>query len=612
MHTLNGVGQSNSVKGFQNNETPARSHSVQFYEDQSLFLDSLAEFAGSALGAGGACVVISTEEHRRGLAERLEASSIQLLQAARAGRYIALDAAQTLAQFMVEGWPHRERFQRAMEPVLLRAKSAVILKSGPVAAFGEMVALLWDDGRYEAALHLEELWNELIGRHAFSLLCAYPLSCFAHESQYELFRRVCQEHTAVVPAESYTQLGSEAERMHLISSLQQKAALMRSVVEEREQAIAQRKHVEDKLWHSEEFARKVVENCIDCVQVLDLEGRLEYMSPSGQAALEMREMSAHLGRSWVGFWRNEDRPRIQAALAEARSGGVGSFQADLTTGSGNRKYWDVRITPARERSGEVRRLIAVARDMTELRRAQQVALQAEKVASAGRMAATIAHEINNPLEAVTNFIYLARTTPDLPEGASRQLEIADRELSRVAQIAQKTLGFYRDTSKNKWLEVSEAVDDVMLVYERKLRFKHIRATVEVGKGLKVFAKQGELKQVLSNLVANAIDASREGGSIKVRVHASSKWVNGSEPGIRFTVADQGTGMPPEVQRRIFVPFFTTKANTGTGLGLWVTKSLIEQQGGYLRFRSRQGERSGTVMSFFLPAAPNQRVLEIAA
>lgn len=612
MHTLNGVGERDVAEASESSGSSARTHSVQFYEDQSAFLDKLAEFAGSALGSGGACIVIATAEHRQGLNTRLEEWAIDLPQVSRANRFVVLDAAETLAGFMVEGWPDRERFIRAIDPILIHARSAVIRKSAPVVAFGEMVALLWDGGHYEAALQLEQLWNDMTDRHSFQLLCAYPLSCFAHELQYDLFRKVCQEHTGVFPAESYTSLGSDAERMRLISSLQQKAALVRSVVEERERAIAQRKHMEDKLWRSEEFARKVVESCIDCVQVLDFEGRLEYMSPSGQAALEIQDLYKYLGRPWIELWKEEDRLRVESALAEARSGGVGIFQADFTTGNGSRKYWDVRITPARERDGQVHRLIAVSRDMTEVRQAQQIAIQAEKLAAAGRMAATIAHEINNPLEAVTNFIYLTRTTPGLPEEASRHLEIADRELTRVAQIAQKTLGFYRDTSKNKWLNVAEVVDDVMLIYERKLRYKQMKATVEIGPGLEVFAKQGELKQVLSNLVANAIDASFDGGSIHLRAHASSNWTNGGESGIRITLADNGSGMAPEVQKRIFIPFFTTKPNIGTGIGLWVTKSLIEQQGGYLRFRSRQGQRSGTVMSFFLPAAPNPHAHELVA
>lgn len=606
MHTLNGIGDDLDVaQGAHILDSLSCTHSVQFYEDQSLFLDKLAECAGTALGTGGSCLILATPEHHAGLTERLEQWAIDVRQASQSNRLIFIDAREMLARFMVNGWPSREKFYRAIEPELMRAKSAVIHKSSAAFAFGEMVALLWERGHYEGAIQLEQLWNELTLRHSFSLLCAYPISCFARESQRELFARVCCEHTHVVPTESYTSLLNESERLRMVSALQQRAAIVGNVVEERERAIAQRKHVEDKLWRSEEFARNVVGSGMDAVQVLDVEGRLEYISPPGQAALEISDLCGYLGRHWADLWKEEDRPRLKEALEAARAGGVGCFEGDCSTVSGMRKHWDVRITPARGRDDQIERLIAVCRDITELRHAQQIAIQAEKLAAAGRMAATIAHEINNPLEAVTNFIYLARTTPNLPEEATRHLEVADRELTRVAQIAQKTLGFYRDTSRNKWVSVTELVEDVMLIYERKLRYKQIRTEVSIGPELKVFAKLGELKQALSNLLANAIDASHQEGSIWIRAHASCKWIDGAASGIRITVTDNGSGMPPEVQKRIFVPFFTTKGNIGTGIGLWVTKSLIEQQGGYMRFRSCQGTRSGTTMSFFLPVSNPQ-------
>lgn len=371
---------------------------------------------------------------------------------------------------------------------------------------------------------------------------------------------------------------------------------------------AVRRLTEKRLWRDGRLARHVVENCIDCVAVLDAENRVEYISPSGQAAMEIDD--ARMGQSWLGLWRDEDRPRIEEAIRRSRRGEASQFQAGRTAASGNHTLWDVRMTRVLGREGASNRLIAIARDITELRRAQQIAMQAEKVAAAGRMAATIAHEINNPLEAVTNFLFLVRTTPGLPEAAVNQLEIADRELTRVAQIAQKTLGFYRDASKNKWVDARATIDDILLLYERRLRSKRIETIVQADSSLRVFVKEGELKQILSNLLANAIDASREGGRIWVRAQASRDWGGTSRAGVRITVADNGSGIPPQIQKRIFVPFFSTKANVGTGIGLWVTKSLIEQQDGSMYFRSR--EDKGTVMSLFLPNCANRCIHAIAA
>jgi PAS domain S-box-containing protein len=416
----------------------------------------------------------------------------------------------------------------------------------------------------------------------------------------DLLQQICAIHSGVITAENESTAEQVAERLRMVASLQQQASTVQTVVEERERAISQRKQIEEKLRRSEEFAKNIVESTVDCVKVLDLEGNIQYISPPGLRALEITDERQYLGRPWVTFWRDEDRKRAEDSIALARLGGVGSFQGDTLGPSGTRKSWDVKITPSLDTKGEIESLVVVSRDITELRNAQEIAIQAEKLAAAGRLAATIAHEINNPLEAITNFIYLAMTAKGLPEQVFQHLQIADRELARVAQIAQQTLGFYRDNSRARWIDVNELMQGVMVVYERKLERKHLQTEVSVSKGLNIYGKQGELRQALSNLIANAIDASKEGGKIWLRAHTTRHWVNGMEPGVRITLADNGSGMTPEVQRRIFVPFFTTKADIGTGIGLWATKSLIEKQGGYLRFRSKEGEKTGTVMSFFLP------------
>jgi PAS domain S-box-containing protein len=463
-----------------------------------------------------------------------------------------------------------------------------------------MVALLWGDGHCEAAIRLEQIWNRLARRYSFTLRCAYPMTCFGSSDHDEFFSRICAEHTHVESTDDISSLDPEDERLRMVSALQQKADSLRKMVKARRREVSRRKAAEEKLRRSEEFARKVLESSIDCVTVLDLEGRLEYISPPGQRALEIEDAAPFLGRRWAELWQPEDRQRAEAAVAAAHAGGVGSFQADCPTLTGTPKSWDVKITPALDSEGRIERLIAVSRDITELRRAQAAVLQAEKLAATGRLAATIAHEINNPLEAVTNCIYLVRTTDGLPEGVRQHLELADRELARVAQIAQQTLGFYRDSSKEQWLRVSDVIHDIVRLYEHRLRSRQLTIEVAAESDAKIYMKQGDLKQALSNLLVNAIDASNPGGRLRLHLQQTTNPTNGVEPGVRITLADNGAGIAPEVQRHIFEPFFTTKADTGTGIGLWVTRSLIEKRGGYLRFRSRQGDHAGTVMSFFLP------------
>jgi signal transduction histidine kinase len=234
-------------------------HSVQFYADDSFLLDGLSRFIGTALGAGDAAIVVATRVHREALERRLQARGLSTAKSIRQGRYFVLDAAETLQKFMVEGFPDGARFREVLSSVVVRARGAVE-KGARVVAFGEMVALLWEDGKYDAAIRLEQLWNELGKEHSFFLHCAYPIKGFSHDHHSEPFLKICSEHSDVIPSDSYTSLDTQAEQRLNIALLQQKEQAhdaLRETKTRLENEIAERKAAEQKLRASERSLREL-------------------------------------------------------------------------------------------------------------------------------------------------------------------------------------------------------------------------------------------------------------------------------------------------------------------------------------------------------------------
>jgi len=250
-------------------------------------------------------------------------------------------------------------------------------------------------------------------------------------------------------------------------------------------------------------------------------------------------------------------------------------------------------------------MVGTVQDITS-RKTQETALrQSEKLAATGRLAATIAHEINNPLEAVTNLIYLSRTDPDVPEPVQQLLETADAELARVAQIAQQTLGFYRDTTRPVEISINDLLHGVVDLFERKMVSRKITCTLDLQPDLCIHGLQGEIRQVFSNLIVNAIDAFTfspmlKPGRIRIRGRHLHGQFGGGQGAVSILICDEGSGIPLTARERIFSPFFTTKLSVGTGLGLWVTRGFVEKQGGSIAFRTRSGNPSGTIFRLVLP------------
>jgi len=233
------------------------------------------------------------------------------------------------------------------------------------------------------------------------------------------------------------------------------------------------------------------------------------------------------------------------------------------------------------------------------KKAEEELIASEKLASAGRMAAVLAHEINNPLAAVMNLLFLAQTTADTPGPAHQYLKMADDELKRIAHITRQTLGFYRESSVSTNFLVVTLLNSVIDLLQAKMVSTQVIVEKQCDDLLQITAIFGELRQVISNLMLNSLDALGEGGRITLRASSSRNPLDGSSR-IRITIADNGQGISAATLQRIFEPFFTTKGSTGNGLGLWVCKQIIEKHGGSIWARSRTCEPQGTTFSVVLP------------
>jgi signal transduction histidine kinase len=237
--------------------------------------------------------------------------------------------------------------------------------------------------------------------------------------------------------------------------------------------------------------------------------------------------------------------------------------------------------------------------LLQYERAQEALRRSEKLAVTGRLAASIAHEINNPLEAVTNLLYLMRTDSS-PEKLQSYLEDADRELARVTEITTQTLRFYREPNKPVETELAGVLDSVLVLYQSRLTAANVKVEHEIRlPSAPVLSSPGELRQVIANIIGNAIDAMRRGGHLCIRI-SRTKTRHGADS-VRLTIADSGSGIPADLLPKIFEPFITTKGETGTGLGLWVTAEIVKKNRWKIHVRSSQRPGcSGTTFSLCMP------------
>ena len=296
-------------------------------------------------------------------------------------------------------------------------------------------------------------------------------------------------------------------------------------------------------------------------------------------------------------------PGLQEALRTVASGQPvvgGILEGELSTSPGVKRFWTMDYTPVTAPDGKVVAIAAASVEITRQRQAEAILMQSEKLAAVGRLASSIAHEINNPLESVTNLLYLIQGY-SLPGEVREYIDTAERELRRVSAITNQTLRFHKQTTKPLEIRGADLVAGILAVYQGRLVNSNVTVEVRHRADRAVLCFEGEIRQVISNLVGNAIDAMHpQGGRLLIRTREGADHRSG-EKGLVITVADSGTGMSPQTARSIFEPFFTTKGLSGTGLGLWISKEILARHNGVIHVRSSQRNgATGTVFTVFLP------------
>jgi PAS domain S-box-containing protein len=278
------------------------------------------------------------------------------------------------------------------------------------------------------------------------------------------------------------------------------------------------------------------------------------------------------------------------------------LEGELPSHPGELRTWNVSCSPVSNIAGKVEAIAAVILEITNQKKAEAALIQSEKLAAVGRLASSISHEINNPLESITNLLYLVAVSDNLPPNLADYIQTAQSELSRVCQIATQTLRFHRQAVRATFVTAAELVDAVLNLYHGRLANSsiHVEATYETTTPILCF--ENDIRQVLNNLIANAIDAMRKGGRLIVRAHDGIDHAT-DRRGVRITIADTGHGMSPAVRARLFEPFYTTKELNGTGLGLWISSGIVNHHQGRLTLRSTEHRiHHGTVFTIFLPYA----------
>lgn len=349
----------------------------------------------------------------------------------------------------------------------------------------------------------------------------------------------------------------------------------------------------------------IVESSDDAIIGKDLDGIITSWNRGAQRLYGYTPEEA-IGKHISLIAPPEQANEIPNIMAKLRRGErIDHYETLRVTKDGKILNISLTISPIRDSRGELVGASAIGRDVTETRRAEAALRLSERLASVGRLAATITHEINNPLESIGNVLHIL-AQEETEEKTLDLIRLAQEELKRVAQIVRQTLAFNRSTSFPAEFVVKDAVEDVLDMYRQRIQNSGVKVERRYKYTGKILAQSVEIRQVFANVIRNAVEATSKSGKLLIVVRAARSWSDKKKAGVRVLVIDNGGGIPNRVRDQLFHPFFSTKQEQGTGLGLWISKQIVTRHGGTIRFRSVMGK--GTCFAVFLPLRPPEQGL----